>query len=152
MSPILGEVFSEEHKLEFVKNNLKIRSVIKFYCTRANKEKRFIIIGEKYDKEVFGLVYINTDINDNIFPTPELKALHLPLECIEGRSYITHDCFIACNDFFPYTFEFLANLMYNSIDIYKGELNDEDFNHVLALIKSAKTIKPSKKKEFGLYL
>lgn len=151
MSPPLGDAFSIEHKNQFIENNLKIGSVLKFYCKRANKEKRFIVIAEKYDKETLGLVYINTDINQHFFPTPELQALHLPLEFTEEREYITHDCFAACNDFFPYTYEYIAGLMHLSIDTYLGELSENDLNRILVLVKSAKTIKPAKKKEFGLY-
>ncbi len=152
MTPLLGDHFSDEYKWQFIKDNLKVGSVIKFYCNIAEKEKRFVIIGEKYDKKVFALLYINTEINLYFNPTPELQALHLPLHCNEDRPYIDHDCFVACNALIPYSYDYLAGLMFNKIDIYLGTVIHTDLKNMMLLVKTAKTIRPREKKDFGLFL
>lgn len=151
MSPSLGDTFPSQDKYQFIQNNLKVRAVIKFYCNRANKEKIFVVVADYFDKNHFGLVYINTEINQHFAPTEDLKALHLPLEFTDDREYLTHDCFVACNDIFKYSYDYLADKIFNSIDVYRGEVSIEDFQKILQLLKSAKTIKPSVKKEFGVF-
>lgn len=93
--PPIGDSFPKELKEEFSNRNLKAGCVIKCFVNDTNppKEKRFIVMGVSYDKIALGTVYINTHINPNVFPTEELKQLHIPLES-DNRDYLDHDSFV----------------------------------------------------------
>ena len=52
-----------------------IGTVIKAFLANTNppKEKRFIIVGESYDHLFLACVFINSEINENVFRTETLK-------------------------------------------------------------------------------
>ncbi len=76
--PPLGDSFPEEYKKRFAEKNLKVGSVIRALVTDTNppKTKRFILIGISADKLAVGTLYLNTEINPNVFSTQELRKLH----------------------------------------------------------------------------
>ncbi|ACU05352.1 hypothetical protein Phep_3157 [Pedobacter heparinus DSM 2366] len=90
----LSDCFPEQFRQEFAERNLKIGSVIRVMVNDTNppKEKRFILVGQSYDKLIFATIFINSEINPNIFPTQELRDLNLEL-LADSRSYLSHDSF-----------------------------------------------------------
>ena len=76
--PPLGDSFPEEFKRRFAEKNLKVGSVIRALVKDTNppKTKRFILLGISADKLAVATLYVNTEINPNIFSTEELRNLH----------------------------------------------------------------------------
>ena len=149
----LGDSFPQELKNEFVSRNIKSGVVIKAFVTdtKPPKEKRFILISEKYDKLVFATVFINSEINPNIFKNEEVKKLHVLFEKNE-RAYIDHPSYVDCSQLIFRDKSWLEGILNEDSSRLIGELSSEDFEAIKGVIKSAKTIPISKKKEFGLYL
>lgn len=71
----LSDSFPENFRKEFARRDLKIGSVIRVYVqdTIPPKEKRFILVGQSYDKLIFATIFINSEINPNVFLTQILK-------------------------------------------------------------------------------
>ena len=95
----LSDAFPENYRKDFAQRNLKIGSVIRVYVkdTDPPKEKRFILVGQSYNKLLFAAIFINSDINPNVFPTQELKDLNFLLLAKE-RSYLDHDSYADCSN------------------------------------------------------
>jgi hypothetical protein len=110
MSPQLGDFLPSDYKKKLAAENFKEGGVFKCYYPPADKEKRFIIAGFRYDKKQFASVFINTEINPNLFRTEKLKSLHLPFE-LANRLYLEWDSFVDCSQLIPWeTDKFLNNL------------------------------------------
>ena len=71
----LSDSFPEDFRKEFAQRNLKIGSGIRVYVqdTKPPKEKRFILVGQSYDKLIFATIFINSDLNPNIFSTQDIR-------------------------------------------------------------------------------
>lgn len=152
MTPI-GDAFPQEFRDGFATRNVKAKVVIKAFVPDTNppKEKRFILIAEKYDKLVFATVFINTEINLNIFKDEETKKLHLPFDN-STRDYLSHPSFVDCSQLVFRDKAWLEQILAEDSSRLIGEISDNDFDLIKKTIKSAKTISISHKKNFGLYL
>ena len=93
-----SEHFPESFRKEFASRNLKIGSVIRVYVNDTNppKEKRFILVGQSFDKIIFASIFINSEVNPNVFHIQELKDLNLELSAKE-RAYLDHDSYADCS-------------------------------------------------------
>ncbi|MBL7712356.1 MAG: hypothetical protein JNL13_07835 [Chitinophagaceae bacterium] len=151
MAPLLGNHFSEPIREELATRNLKIKGVIKVYCSFARKEKRFIIIGEKYDHSGFALLYINSEINENMFPSEEQKNEHV-LISQEGRSYLSKDSYVNCTQMVYKDRGDLMDLLVNHPEAHLGEFSDNDYKLVRDKVCDSKIITAGKKKEYGVFL
>ncbi|WP_316742493.1 hypothetical protein [Pedobacter antarcticus] len=56
----LSDSFPGNFRQEFAQRNLKIGSVIRLYVRDTNppKEKRFVLVGQSYDKLIFAAIFI----------------------------------------------------------------------------------------------
>ena len=146
----LGDLFPDEFREQLAVNNLKIGSVLRYFDdnTIPPKIKRKVVVGFDADKILFAFLYINTEINPNIFPTQSLRDLHLELD-ITGRDYLDHKSFLDCSQIFEDDTERVKMLMTNDVNIHKGELSKEDFDNVFKKVKSAKTIATKIKRKYG---
>jgi hypothetical protein len=149
----LGDSFPKETKQEFSNRSLKEGCVIKCLVndTKPPKEKRFIVMGISYDKVALGTVYINTEINPNVFPTQELKDLHLPLKA-ESREYLDHDSFVDCSKIYEKNLSEIKAIIEQTPTCCIGDLSAEDYKVIKDKIKASKNISPHVKKKFGLFL
>lgn len=89
MSGLLGDFFPDKHKKDFAARSIKQGIVLKCLVddTTPPKEKRFIIIGTDANKYVVATVYINTEVNENVFRTQRHKDLNIELK-ESGRDYL----------------------------------------------------------------
>ncbi|MXV14314.1 hypothetical protein [Hufsiella ginkgonis] len=149
----LADAFSNEERARFANDSLAIGVVIKIFVvdTTPPKEKRVIVMGESFDRLLVATVYINTELNENVFPTDELKSLN-PQFLSENRDYLAHDSYVDCSNLHPIKKELLANIIAGDPSRVLGNLSGDDLKQLRSVIKSAKTIKPSLKKTFGLFL
>jgi hypothetical protein len=64
--------------------------------TKPPKDKYFIIVGVTSDELALATVYINTDINPNIFRTQRLRDLHVTIPRDENP-FLSWDSFVDCS-------------------------------------------------------
>ncbi|WP_017259097.1 hypothetical protein [Pedobacter arcticus] len=149
----LSESFSSKDREEFAKRNLKIGSVIKVFVSDTNppKEKRLVLVGISYDQIYYASIFLNTEVNANIFYTTALKDLHVELKAID-RAYLDHDSFADCSQIQKRKSDWLLELIRDNPSKVLGELNEYDLKLLQNKIKSAHTIAPAMKKIFGLFL
>ena len=152
MSIALGDFFPDDKRNEFAESKLKIGSVIKADVkdTTPPKTKRFIIVGIDNANILLATVYINSEINPNIFNTRYLKDLQYNLEK-KDREYLDHDSYVDCSNLKIKKVDEIIRILKNSPLAYLGELNDEDLNMVKEKIKNSRTISIKEKKDFNLF-
>lgn len=150
--PPLGDAFPEEFRKKFAETNLQIGSVIKTFVTDTtpHKIKRFVILGVSGDKLAIGTLYINSEINPNLFPSPELKRLHLKLEK-QNRDYLDHDSFLDCSKVYEKEYEDLMAVLQHDASCLIGQLSTDDLRLVKKTVREARTIPVRTKKKFGLF-
>ena len=98
MTPPLSDFFPESTRESFSKRNLKEGVVIRLESpyTTPKKIKRFIVFAFSNDKSFAGIVYINSDVNPNIFKDPRVIKLHLEFKS-KGRNYLDTDSYVDCS-------------------------------------------------------
>lgn len=148
----LSDSFPENFRNEFAQRNLKIGSVIRVYVEDTNppKEKRFILVGQSFDKLMFATIFINSEINPNVFPNKELRDLNLKLIASE-RPYLDHDSYADCSNIKKRDASWLLSVIGDDPTKVIGELTEADLGEIRLRIKSARTITPTIKKTFGLF-
>ena len=148
-----SDALPENFRKEFAQRNVKIGSVIRVHVqdTYPPKEKRFILVGQSFDKLIFATIFINSEINPNIFHTQELKDLNLELVAKE-RTYIDHDSYADCSNIQKRDAKWLLAVLGEDPTKIIGEVSEADMKKILSTIKSARTITPATKKIFGLFL
>ena len=147
----LGDFFPNELREQNAENNLTIGAVIRRYETSTTppKIKRSIIIGFDTNSVILAYIFINSEINPNLFPTEDSKNLHLELK-VTDRPYLSHTSFADCSQLHEYSVDSLKALVTSDSSSHLGELSADDLSNILDKIKSAKTISNSKKRKFGL--
>ena len=152
MTPPLGDVFPNDIKTALAKENFRIGSVLKFFCSVAQKEKRFVYMGDKFDGQTIALVHINSEINENCFPTPELKSEHILLEKNATRPFLDRNSYVNCTQLILRTKEDIYNLIVKTPTVHLGQLTEDDYKEIKSKIRASRILKPAHKKEFGLFL
>ncbi len=149
----LADSFPDEYKNKFAERNIKVGVVVRVHVKDANppKEKRLILVAQSYDKLLFASIFINSEINPAIFPTQHLRDLNLQLTA-DDRDYLDHNSYADCSSIQKRTVDWLLEIVSENPSSVIGEVSEGDLNEIRGLIKSAKTIAPSIKKIFGLYL
>lgn len=150
---LLADQIPSELKTGFAERNLKIGSVIKVFVqdTKPPKEKRLILIGASYDKLYFASVFINSEINPNVFYKKELLDLNYKMD-FNGRDFLSHDSFADCSMIKKRDSKWLFDLITAEPERILGVISDEDMEAIRKRIKSARTISPALKKTYGLFL
>ena len=147
----LGDLFPQELREQLSDNNLKVGSVLRFFMKDTNppKDKRVIVVGFNDDKVLFAYVYINSEINPNMFSTPRLRNLHLPFEA-NGRSYLTHDSFVDCSQIKEENAQTIRDVMTDNIGVHIGDLSETDCKKVIDALKTSFRIDLKIKKKYGI--
>ena len=142
-----------ELKRIIIDNNLKIGSVLRFHLTTTTppKIKRFIITGFSRDKISVATVFINSEINPNVFPTSYLQSLHIELEA-EGREYLDHNSFVNCSDVKEEKYEDLKTALENNPYCNIGTVSDEDLKNIKDKLAVARTLPDIIKNKYGFKL
>lgn len=151
MTPTLGDFFPSELKEAYTDHNITPGSVFRLFSNDTNppKIKRFVVLGIDSTSICVGILYINSEINVNIFPTEYLKSLHLPIQAKEC-AFLDHDSFLDCSHIYEIPFEKLKQEFLKSSDIFFGNLGDDDLAKAMQIVASAKTISPKNKKKYNI--
>ena len=94
----LSDAFPDEERKRFAESSLVAGAVLKVfaYDTKPPKEKQVIIIAIAESADRVACVYINSKLNERVFPTEYLKTLKPKLEKT-SRDYLSHDSFVDCS-------------------------------------------------------
>ncbi|TDQ11733.1 hypothetical protein [Pedobacter metabolipauper] len=150
---LLADLIPEEFKNGFAERNVEIGSVIKVFVTDTTppKEKRLILVGASYDHLHFASVFINSEINPNIFHTQELVDLNYEMLAVKCE-FLDDDSFANCSAIKSRTTAWLHQMVMENPSRVLGVVSKEDMTEIKKRIKSARTITPATKKTFGLFL
>lgn len=149
----LADLIPEEFKAGFAQRNVQIGSVIKSFVTDTNppKEKRLILVGASFDKLHFATIFLNTDINPNIFNTQELIDLNYEM-LAEDREFLDHNSFADCTAIKSRPTSWLHRIVNQDPTRVLGTISDADLQEIRNRIKAAPTITKAAKKNFGIFL
>jgi len=149
--PILGDFFPQESKEQLANFNFKPGAVLRYHVDNTNppKVKRLVVIAVDDEKISFAYVFINSEINPNVFRSEEMKDCHLELTS-NGRPYLDHTSFVDCTSLHEYSIDTVKGLMTNSSRVHIGEMAETDFRNVVDKIRNAPTISTNELKKYGL--
>ena len=147
----LSDLFPQSFRDDFAERNIQVGSVIRVFVrdTTPPKIKRFIVIGFSNDKVLLGTVFINSEINQNVFNTEYLKGLNIPLDA-QIYDFIDHNSFVDCSNIRERSVLEIKHLLSNDIECSKGVVSEETMKTILATLANASTISPNKKRKFGI--
>ncbi len=101
------------------------------------------------DKACVGYLLLNSQINPNCFPTPELRALHLHLNTAD-RNYLDHDSFLDCSTIHDINIEVLKKIISDDPSLHIGKFNETDLELAIDTVKNASTISKKQKEQYDL--
>ncbi len=147
----LGDKFPQKFKEEYAERNIKPGAVLRCHVFDTNppKIKRFVIIAIDETKCLLGTLYINSEINPNLFKSDYLKSLHVPIDS-NGREYIDDDSYIDCTQIYIKDLNTINELLTNEPESLLGEISNTDFNIVIKNLIRTTTIPKNTKTKFGL--
>jgi len=151
MTPRIGDLFPPDVRALFSVTAIKPGTVLRTYVddTTPPKIKLFVVLAVNETLASVASLYINSEVNPNLFHTEELKSLHLPVSSSAYR-FLSHDSFIDCSDLREKNLLTLQGVIRNDLDVLLGELSAEDFASALHAVVHAKTISAKLKRKFGL--
>ncbi len=146
----LGDYFPDAYRDDFLKNKIKAGTVIRLFDTTTipPKKKFFIISAVCQEGISVATVFINTEINPNMFPTASLRALHFELHKI-SNDFLTYDSFVDCSKLTDRNFDWLHGQITNDPSIVVGEVNETVIGTMHAIITYAPTISIKQKRKYG---
>lgn len=148
----LGDYFPENIKKEYAEHNIQPGTVFRFFVrdTYPPKPKFFIVLAADENHIMVATVFINSEINNNIFPTPELKALHYKISS-NTYSFLDHDSYIDCSQLRERPIENLKKDILTDPENVKGNLTVEDFTIIRDIIIRSDSISSKIKRKFNLF-
>ena len=109
--------------------------------------KIFVVVAVKKELACVGSLFVNTKINPNLFPSPELRTLHLPLSHSD-YDFLDHDSFLDCSQIKEINLKWLFRQVERDPGVFLGRLNKPTFQKAKEIILSAPTIPEQTKKRF----
>jgi hypothetical protein len=153
MTPRIGDLFPSEVRSDFSVTAIKPGTILRTHVddTTPPKIKLFVVLAVNETQTSVATLYINSDVNPNMFHNEELKRLHLPISFVK-YGFLSHDSFIDCSDLREKNLQKLQAIIQNDMDVLLGELSAEDLAYALSTVVHAKTISIKLKKKFGILL
>ncbi len=151
MTPRIGDLFPPDVRSVFSVTAIKPGTILRTHVddTTPPKIKLFLVLVVNEELASIACLYINSDVNPNLFYNEELKSLHLPISSVK-YSFLAHDSFIDCSDMREKKLHNLQGAIQNDMDVLQGELSIEDLTSALSTVLHAKTIPIKLKKKFGI--
>jgi len=133
-------------------DRLQIGSVIFEYITTTNppKNKYYVVVGFSEDKVALGTVYINSEINPNIFRNERMRMLHIPLSSADNP-FLKWDSHIDCSNIQERAAQDVPACIATGGDYgFCASLSEQTMNAVLTTLNNSFTIPAHVKKKFGI--
>jgi hypothetical protein len=143
--------FPPDYQDSFLNRLLKPKIVLKLFTpeTTPPKEKRFIVVGET--ESVLGLVIINSELNENVFPVGHPnRSAQIELSCFDGCKYLDHDSFADCSTIHHWNKLEVATILSNDDERILGTITDSHWNVVIQTLVNARNISRKMKIYFGI--
>ena len=118
--------------------------------THPPKEKYFIVIAFSLENIAVATVYINSEINPNLFKTEELKNFHLQLR-VSDYTFLKHNAFVDCTQLHEKTYAELLVLLQSFPATHVGILTEADYQQIRVSLKATRLISVAVKKKLGLF-
>jgi hypothetical protein len=139
--------------MSVVDDRLSVGSVIFEYVTTTKppKDKYYVVVGISDDKIALGTVYINSEINPNLFTNTNLKKLHISLSATDNP-FLKRDSFIDCSSINERLIADVQSCI-TSGDTkygYVSHLPTDTMQTVNTTLDDAFTISPITKKKYGI--
>lgn len=146
----LGDLFPQNIKDQFAQRNINIGNalLIKLQDLQVNYDKYVILVGINRPEKAVAYVIINTEINQNVFPTPYLQSLHLPIDCLR-HSFLEYDSYIDCSNLKEFELGMLVEFITNNPERVVGTIDSILLKDVYDAIKTNRIISAILKKKFG---
>ncbi len=133
-------------------DRLQVGSIIFEYVTNTtpHKEKYYIVIGFSDDKVALGTVFINSEINPNIFRNEKQRKLHIPFSQ-NDNPFLKWDSYIDCSNIHVRPIQQVQECIAKGGNYgYIATLSISTLQEVISTLDSAFTISPAMKKTFGI--
>jgi hypothetical protein len=146
-----GSLFPDSVREDFSSRMIQPGSVFRIPVTNTTppKTKRLVILAISGDKACAGCLFLNSQINPNVFSTARLRGLHLPLEA-DGREYLDHNSYLDCSDIKDMDLNGLKEIISRDPSQHIGKLNDTDLQTAKEKLKNAPTISKKQKEKYAL--
>ena len=146
-----GSLFPDSFRADFSERAIRPGSVLRIHVDTTNppKQKRLVILAMGNDEAVVGYLFINSEINPNLFRTPALKALHLPLDK-DRHGFLDHDSYLDCSKIFKVDMEQLRQAIASEPGQHIGCMDGETFETAIGIVRAAPTISPRDKDFFAI--
>lgn len=146
----LGDLFPPDWRAERASQQLEPGVVLRTLVedTTPPKIKRWIVVAATADALLLGLVYINSDINPNIFPERD-RHLHVPMQPDE-RGLVDKSCFADCSTLHHMPIAKARALLTADAGCLLGNLYGHELGHMQQTVAGSRRLSVVEKKRFGL--
>ena len=144
----LGDHFPEHIKKEFAERGIDIGKtvLIEIEDFDINYPKYVIIVADNSND--IACVVINTEINENCFPSSDIQSLHIKIDQV-NHSFLKYDSFINCTEIREFQKHNIIEFLKNNPERAVGNVSEEILKKIHNTITIAKTITAKDKKRFG---
>jgi len=132
---------------DLIDQKIKIGSIISINFDNIDHPKWNIILDITDDMLLVASVFINSEINFNHINTDELKGLQYEINK-ENFNFLDHDSFVDCSKIFVKSYSEFKNVLINNANKKKGDLQENDIENIIELVKKSKNIERKHKKKF----
>lgn len=134
---------------QIASSNIRKGSIIKclLNCVKPPKEKYFVVLGIFNEK--VGFVFINSEINQSVNHSQELKSLHLLIKT-EQYPFLSHNSYVDCCNITVYDRAEIELKISKNLNCIKGEASNFLMNQISEKLLSSTSVSKRMLKNFGL--
>ncbi len=145
----LADAFPDDIRNQYAESQIECGSVIFLRDPIAGKHKFHVIVGFDGERVLAATVRINSEINENIYNTPEKRSMCHPVSP-DTLPFLDHDSFIPCDQIIEWNRKVIVSLIKSDSSIVLGVLPIDELEIVQLKIATAPTISLRTKRKFGL--
>lgn len=147
----LGSAFPQNERDKFGQRQIKSGSVFRIFTEKTTppKIKILVVLAVNDEYACIGHFFINSRVNENIFPTQALKDLHLFLLASENP-FLKHDSYLDCSNIHSVNLQKILTAIADDPQCHQGNLCEDDIEAAKNLARNAPTIPSTIKRKFNL--
>lgn len=132
---------------------MRVGDIIHIFAenTKPPKDKFIIIIGVSEEKIKYLSVFINSEINTNVYRSSIQQDLCIPIKQEDYPNFLVKDSFIDLNSPQEIDKKKVDWVVKNRPDAYKGTLKEEELKNCRKLIHSNRIISGKKCRQYGFF-
>jgi hypothetical protein len=147
----LGDFFPKNLRDSFAKRNVDLGSslLIRLNHLNVNYPKYIVVIGKDEPNDDLGYVIINTDVNTNVYSSPYLQGLNVPISSSD-HDFLDWDSHVDCTKINQFRISDVVNFITSNPDRLVGNLTNVKLKEVLSSLIQSNTISRELKAKFDL--